>query len=256
MQYCNNANNIFSHFWASRHLDYARRVFAGKYCNPVLMEAAEMFTKLSFRCGDEWIFSEFSFLGGMFIKDFIGCRKMMTVIYVLLRVQMLRTLHPHHIPWRLSTVCSQIRHIGSKALIQPDLVPPAQSHQVSKPLNQTWYLLFHSLINMEIIQQMLHKDISPCVLVHEQWWWQWSLYFCWRTSPGHREGSFLCTLPTPNSPLLQNRSLAEQFDLWGRTGLMLVKEGKWKVLSMQLTTCNQCKPGGKVGVFFWDFVTL
>lgn len=192
------------------------------------MEAAEMFTKLSF--GVEVNSVNFHFWG-MFIKDFIWCAKMMTELsrYVLLRVQMLRTLHPYHIPWRLSTVCSQIRHIGSKALIQPDLVPPAQSHQVSKPLNQTWYLSFHSLINMEINQPMLHKDISPCVLVHEQWWWQWSLYFCWRTSPGHREGLFLCTLPIPNSPLLQNRSLAEQFDLWGRTGLMLVKEGKWKV---------------------------
>lgn len=43
----------------------------------------------------------------------------------------------HHVPRWLSVVCSQVRHVGGETLVQPNLVPPAQSHQVTKPLGKT-----------------------------------------------------------------------------------------------------------------------
>lgn len=41
---------------------------------------------------------------------------------------------PYHIPVGLSFVCSQILNIGCKTFIQPQVIPPPQGHQITKPL--------------------------------------------------------------------------------------------------------------------------
>lgn len=40
----------------------------------------------------------------------------------------------HHVPGRFNRVCSQVLHVGSKALIQPQVVPPGQRDQITEPL--------------------------------------------------------------------------------------------------------------------------
>lgn len=41
---------------------------------------------------------------------------------------------PHHIPAGFSLVGSQVLHIGGKALVEPQVIPPAQRDQVTEPL--------------------------------------------------------------------------------------------------------------------------
>ena len=47
----------------------------------------------------------------------------------------------HHSPGGFSLVCAQVRDIGRKALVEPHLIPPLQSHQVSKPLLQIMVIM-------------------------------------------------------------------------------------------------------------------
>lgn len=48
------------------------------------------------------------------------------------------TLHPgppaHQIPGGFCIVGAQVFHVGGKALVQPQVIPPFQGHQVPKPL--------------------------------------------------------------------------------------------------------------------------
>lgn len=44
--------------------------------------------------------------------------------------------NPYHIPVRFSLVCSQVLNIGCKAFIQPQVIPPLQGYQITKPLKR------------------------------------------------------------------------------------------------------------------------
>lgn len=49
-------------------------------------------------------------------------------------LMMKRRSNPHHVPVGLGIVRSQVLHVGREALVQPQIVPPPQSHQVTEPL--------------------------------------------------------------------------------------------------------------------------
>lgn len=42
----------------------------------------------------------------------------------------------YNVPGGLSVVSTQVLHIGRKALVQPQVIPPLQSYQVAKPLKK------------------------------------------------------------------------------------------------------------------------
>lgn len=47
------------------------------------------------------------------------------------------TMETHQIPGGLCIVSTQKFHIGGKALVQPQVIPPIHGHQVAKPLQGT-----------------------------------------------------------------------------------------------------------------------
>lgn len=42
----------------------------------------------------------------------------------------------HQIPGGFGVVSTQVLHIGGKALVQPQVVPPVHGHQVAEPLSE------------------------------------------------------------------------------------------------------------------------
>lgn len=46
-------------------------------------------------------------------------------------------LKTHHIPWWFGKICTKIWHVRGKTFIQPNFIPPTQSHKIAKPLNKT-----------------------------------------------------------------------------------------------------------------------
>lgn len=66
-----------------------------------------------------------------------ACRKHLshaTSSYITLLEDNMHAEGPHHIPVGLSLVCPQVLNIGCKAFIQPQVVPPPQGNQITKPL--------------------------------------------------------------------------------------------------------------------------
>ena len=55
--------------------------------------------------------------------------------YITLSIDFVRwERNPYHVPVGFSLICSQVLNIGCKAFIQPQVIPPPQGYQITKPL--------------------------------------------------------------------------------------------------------------------------
>ena len=77
---------------------------------------------------------------------------------------------PYHAPTWLGMVRSQVFHVGSKALVQPQVVPPAQRNQVTEPLeNHTeCHVMIRFFYNCKIIIIIIIIIIIMHIIINNQ----------------------------------------------------------------------------------------